>query len=348
MLRRLAFRALLVGAACCAASGAARADAPPVRAVRDAIEVREARCIQRDVLAAEVAGWIKADSIDARLSVVVDGDARSEVSFELARDGAPVGRRTFRTAGVTCPNVMALLSLAIAMAIDATPLAALESTPPAPAPSPTGGRDAAPVATGPANVQAPPARSSSAQGRPPSISAVPRSARVIASLELSALLGVLPRPAIAGAIAVSFALGTHLWLRAASFESTSVDAPLGGGRFDSSIAAGEIEACLSAGSPSLVWRACVGAAFGRLVATGGGFDVPATATLPWTALASRLEALVHLSGPLDLLVFAGQALPLPSPPKLDVKRADGATTLAATTLPAAGFSVGVGPAFQFP
>jgi hypothetical protein len=335
MFRRLVLRGALAGVTWIAAVGAATADPAPTRPVRDAIAVRETSCIQRDVLAAEIAGWIKADSIDSRLLIVVDGDARTEVGFDIARDGTVVGRRTFRTRAVTCPNVTALLSLAIAMAIDATPLTALESTPTAPAPS-------APVTT--VARTATPTTAPASDGPMPSPPAA-RPPRLLASLELSTFFGVLPRPALAGAIAVSVALGAHAWLRAASFDSASVDAPLGGGRFDSSVAGGEVDACLSAGRASLLWRACAGAAFGRVVATGGGFDVPATATLPWAAVTTRVEAILHVGGPFDVMVLAAQALPLPSPPKLDVKRGD--TTVAATTLPAAGLAFGVGPVLQF-
>jgi hypothetical protein len=335
----------MLGVACIAAAATATADPRAVRPVRDAIDVREPSCIQRDALASEVAGWIKADAIDSRLSIVVDGDARSEVGFDLARDGVVVGRRTFRTRGVTCPNVTALLSLAIAMAIDATPLARLESTPTAPPAAGAGGTPAPGTSAAPATT---PTATVSVHASPAPLAFTPprRSPRIVTSLELSTLFGTLPRPAIAGAIAISVALGAHAWLRAASFESATVDSPLGVGRFDSSLAGGEVGLCLSAGAPSLVWRACAGGAFGRLVATGGGFDVPATATVPWAAVTTRVEAIVHVAGPFDVVVLAAQALPLPSPPKLDVKRAD--TTVAATTLPAAGLSFGVGPAFHFP
>jgi hypothetical protein len=134
-------------------------------------------------------------------------------------------------------------------------------------------------------------------------------------------------------------------MRAAAIETTTAGSSLGVGRVDASLAGGELGICLAVTVAGVVWRTCAGALIGRFVATGSGFDQPATTSLPWFAATARVDALVHVSGALSLAAFAEQLFPLPQPPELDVQR--GAEVIASTTLPSAGLAIGLGPVLRF-
>lgn len=283
------------------------------RPLREALVVNPPSCLEASAVAAQVATWLKTDDLDSRLRIVIDGDTASIVEFRVERGGEVVGRRAFDTKGITCPNVTALISLAIAMAIDAV------SLPPPPLAT------HAPTST-----------------RTPGIGA---RAHVTAGVETGLLVGVLPHPALAAAIALGVSFD-NFSLRASGLASAIAGDTLGPGRVDTSLAEAELGVCLALPTTAVLWRGCAGIALGRVSATGSGFEQSTTVSFGWFAGTLRVDALIRVSKAFRVVVFVEPIIPLPNPIEVDVQR--GSSITASRTFPAVGVALGLGPVLQLP
>ncbi len=314
----------------------------PSRPIQDLLHLTEGRCLRRSSLAAGVASWLSRDTIAASITIdaeEIDGGGR----FELRRDGELLGRRTLLRADSSCEELRAALSLAIAVAIDATILDALGAAPPPhptlPAPSPL-----APTPALPWLSPSPPPVSRALPPSPPP-PALPLS-RLSASLEIGVLAGLLPAPAFLISPSLSYAIAMPFEVRLAAVATSSADAALVSGGASFRIAAARLDACALERRAPFVLRVCAGALAGGLSAAGFSYSRSFSPTSPWIAFAGRIDARwAPARGRLGLVV-ALDGLFTPEPHSFEVHDAAG-QTLARAPLSSAGVGITAGPVVTF-
>lgn len=318
---------------------AAQGDTPS-RPVADLLHVTEGRCLNRAQLAAGVASWLGRDTIAASIAIDVQ-EIEGGGQFVLRRDGEVIGRRTLLRADSSCEELRAALSLAIAVAIDATILDALGVPGPAPAPPPS---PPAPTLTLPLPLPLPPPAWSALPARPPP-PAAPAS-RLSASLEIGVLAGLLPAPTFLISPSISYAVIPRFEVHLAGVATSSSTAELLSGGASFRIAAARLDACaVEHGGPFLL-RACAGALAGGLTASGFSYSRSYSPTSPWIAVAGRIDARwVPPRGRLGLVV-ALDGLFTPESHDFEVHDAGG-RTLARATLSSTGVGIAAGPVVTF-
>lgn len=317
--------AIAAGALALAAPRTAGAVERETWPLADAVQVGTLRCARGDELVATIATWLGRDAVDRRLAIVVEDAGEGAVRFVVRRDGEPVAERRFRAARVACADLRAAVGLAIALAIDATVLDAIEGEEAAPAP----GTPAPEAPAGP-RAEAPPAARR--------------------WLEVDALVvgvaGVLPRPGLGGGLGVGVPLAPSWVLRAGAWAAVAATAEVGTGSADVAMVAGEAATCIERplGLPRV--RACGGFAAGRWSARGRGFGVNHAAALPWVAATGGLELRVPLADGLGLSTRLDGYVPVVRP--VLEERDERGTPLAATEPPPAGVRASVGVTVAFP
>jgi hypothetical protein len=294
---------------------AARADDRPLA---DAITVaRASDCLEHGALLEHVRTWLRSDRVDARLAIVVH-EEEVGASFVITRDGAPVAVRRFDRLPHGCPDRRAALGLAVALALDAAVLDALEA--------------AAPPADSPVAVEEERGDAST-------------DVALELALEAQALFEVLPEVAAGwqlGARVVvgdSFEVGAHAWL-------TSVaGADLSAGRVSVQLSGGRLDLCARRRVDSIALRGCAGVAAGA--AFGTGLDLPgARATVVgFAGLLGRVAVSIPLTDWLALELAGDGWLSLWRP-RFDVVDPNG-VPVASAELPAGGAVASVGFSTRF-
>ncbi|MEM9456107.1 MAG: hypothetical protein AAGF11_18135 [Myxococcota bacterium] len=106
---------------------------PELPAVADALSLDPgATCLEHDRLTEQVVSWLERDQIDPRLSVVVEGNPTEAhtVHITLWTHGKVIAERVFAPGPHRCEDLHAVVSLAIAHALDATVLESVGSSAP--------------------------------------------------------------------------------------------------------------------------------------------------------------------------------------------------------------------------
>ena len=323
----------------------ARGDTPS-RPITELLHVTEGRCLRGRELAADVASWLGRGTVAATMSIDVQ-EMESGGQFVLRRDGEVIGRRALLRADSSCEELRAALSLAIAVAIDATILDALGVPNAAPAP-------ALPVQTVTLQLPLPPPLlpppppppwSAPPPPQPPLPPAAPAS-RFSASLEIGVLAGLLPAPAFLISPSLSYAVAPRFEARLAALATSSSDAALLSGGAGFRIAAARLDACALQPQGSLMLRACAGALVGGLTASGFSYSRTFSPTSPWLAFAGRIDARwVPARGSVGVVV-AVDGLFAPEAHSFEVHDAGG-QILARASLPSAGVGITAGPVVTF-
>lgn len=234
----------------------------------------DATCLTRAALVEHTATWLGTDRIDARQTILIelsDGERR-DVGFVLLRAGQARARRRFAQLPAACADRRAALSLALAIALDASVLERLSAP-------------ASPIA--PADVSAAPAPPAPAVSAPV---ASPLSARwgLRVGLALGVEVGSLPRPSALGGLDI--ALARPGWeLRVGVVATVASDAPLLDGGVRTQLVSGGVAGCLDRGVGAVEFAGCFGPRVGRVWGRGRGFATSLTTRLPWVALAAGLE-----------------------------------------------------------
>lgn len=300
------------------------ADEPPRRRVADVLLVQDSRCFDRASLAAAVEAWLKEPSIDPRLAIEVDAPdvAGGTISFRLRRDGRVVGERRLPAIVESCASLTAMVSLTVALAIDATLFDDLR--PPELRPR-----------VGHEPVVPPPPQPSSAQARRVGLDV---------DLEGAMFVGLLPRPVAGAGVGVEVLLAPLLGFRVDATATAASLVPVGSGTASATLLAAGAGPCLSPFALRPLLRTCAGIRLGELTATGVGYATSETARLPWAAATFRVDSSVPLA-PRTYLRVSFDAFAAFSRPEL-VQESGGAVA-AARSLPAAGFGLGAGPAITF-
>lgn len=267
-------------------------------------------CLAPDALAEQVASWLGRDDADARLRIEVRarGDPPALVEFFVAVDGVPRAQRDFTNLPVACGDVRAVVSLAIALAIDATLLEG--------------------IGVGPVEEAV----------------RFERQARV--ALEAMGSAGLVPDLVVGGDLAWEVAWSERFESRVGVLVTAPAEAGLDPGRVQRWLAAGHAEVCLARSLGAERMRACVGPAAGVLLARGHAFDRPRSTQLPWVAVSARIDARFPLGAGVDLGLALEGFVPIVRP-RLVVEGPGGAGVVAAEDASPVGFAVAIGPAFAF-
>jgi hypothetical protein len=318
----------------------------PSLPVAERLHVTGDRCLDRAQMAAGVASWLGRGTMAAQLSIEVeeiDGGGR----FVLRRDGAVLGQRTLLRADSSCAELRAALTLAIAVAIDATILDALGITTPAPAPPLLPAALPPPPPLPPATSTLPLPPSTSPPSPPPAPTVAWRDRpRLSASVEIGALLGLLPQPAFLVAPAVAYAPAPAFEVRLAGMFTSAGSAELLGGGASFRIAAARLDVCAVEPLGPIVVHTCLGALAGGLFASGFSYSRTYSPTSAWIAVAGRVDGRwLPERGRLGVTV-ALDGLFVPESRSFEVHDALG-RTLASVPLPSAGLAITAGPVLTF-
>jgi hypothetical protein len=219
------------------------------------------------------------EAADASVSVVVE-HVDAAIEFAILRSGQDVGRRRFDRLPQQCPDRVAALSLAIAIALDGRVLERITGEP---APAPVAPE---PVAEEPEPVPAPP--------DPP-----PTDVGVSFSVSAGASAGALPSWVGTGRFAFRFD-----W-RALSVELGGVGtllskSNLGAGMLDTRLFAGSLDVCLARAHRRTKLLGCVGASLGRVMGEGRGFATSLGTTLWWGSVDPSLSIAWPIDSPVRL------------------------------------------------
>ncbi|MCC7538869.1 MAG: hypothetical protein IT379_21770 [Deltaproteobacteria bacterium] len=252
------------------------------RDVRDAVSTPDgAACLGRGDVAERVAQWLGRDVVDGALSIVVEiADAEErDVAFVIVRGDEVIARRRFPSLPSACGDRRAVLSLAIAIAIDATVLDALgvaSSEPPPP--SRLERSPAAAMSADAARPSPPPARGVRrrvpAAGRRGS-----RPLRFVAVAYAGASAGLLPVPALFGGASLELRIADRWALRVGGHATAITDVPLGRGAAESQLLVGRGDGCALVPVGVLGIELCAGVLAGVLEARGRGYTHPASTRL---------------------------------------------------------------------
>lgn len=312
-LRRCRAAALVLWVAVLPRAATAQ-DQPPApeatRPLHEALYVSfDGRCLRQGPLVARVARWLQRTDVDARLSITVEGyeDPELRVWFAMERDGKSVSVRRFENVPGGCDELAGALSLAIALAIDATILDRVAEPQPPPPPPPAPERRIAIVA------------------------------------EPQLLWRVLPAAAYAARLGVGAGLGERIAVEASFVLTETVQTAVASGDARVALAAGRLDACHGPLAGRVRPRACAGVLAGRVGAAGVGFSPSLADGVLWAAGVARAELRLGLSSVVSLTLAVDGFVAL-ARPSLAVEGVAG-QTVASRRLPAVGAAGGIGLAF---
>jgi hypothetical protein len=331
-------------------TGPARAQDPPAdRPVAEALRVAPDACLDRDRLAAHVAGWIHRDRLDRRIAIDVarDEGPSGGVTLTLIRDDQVVGERRLAIPGVPCEEARAAVGLAIAVAIDNTLLQSLQEGAPPPAlPSVAAPTLPLPVT---ASRTAPPSPDPHEEPPADPVPRAPQRTGLGMSIDVAAMAG--PLPSLVFGVAPAFEIVPHprIEIRLGALATTPSTFSLGTGRVAAEIFTGRADGCAvlpvgapRAARPPLRLHLCAGLLAGAIhTSVVSGLAPSPSPTAPWVAAALRFDVRVALTERLGLRLAVDGLAPL-TRPDVEATLPDG--TVADThPLAPAGFAVAIGP-----
>ncbi|MCS6799559.1 MAG: hypothetical protein NZ898_13730 [Myxococcota bacterium] len=327
-LRRVVWTCACVGLASLA--GAASAGAQARRPLGESVSVSSSAaddCLVHAPLVEAIGAWLNRAELDARLLVLVEASERT-ASFTVMRDGEITARRRFERLPSTCADRRALVSLAVALALDHTLLDVLAAEPSpvtdSPHEAPTEGD-----ATPPTAVTSDAARHGTARARPTS--------------DWTASIGAWVGPRIArtgmGAVALSLGIDralsspgasrAHVRLEIAA--SDEHERGLDRGVLLSRWIAARLAGCLAHDLGGARVEGCAGLESGLLLARGSGYDENRSVTLGFAAGLLAAGLVVPVAAGLEVAA-RGQAAVAPSSLRLEVRALDGRLLESATVL----------------
>jgi hypothetical protein len=326
---------LLVTVASLAWHTRARADD---RALGDAVVAPGGdACLGREALAEAVAAWLGTDRVGARTSVLVQpvgpsGRGAERLEVVLLEGDEVRATRRFERLPRACPDRRAIVSLAIALAIDADVLVRAGAAP---------GDASGAGSRGASGQRARAARSA------PTVDVSGRSAprrgrgvvRLALAIEGGGAFGLVQAPVGTLAVDAALRLGPRVSVSLAGLASSLASGDLGVGTASLRLAGGRALACALEPVGALVAALCGGALVAAALAEGRGFDRDARDLAPLVAALTRVELGVRVATGLTLYAAADGVLALVRP-RLIVHGDGGA--VAAETTPPLGVAVVAG------
>jgi hypothetical protein len=268
------------------------------------------RCVTEAALVERIRGWLGRNTVDARLAIRVKRD-EDRLSFDVVKPGEAPATRQFTELPQSCSDRLSAVSLALALAIDATLLETLG------VPAPT----------------EPPARPSAPGPR--------TGTGWIVGVDAAAQLwwNVLP------ALTTGFQAGLSIRHEGLALEGSFIgslrsDSVLASGRADARLLGGRLDGCLHREWGRFAVRGCAALAAGRVSAVGQGFDQSLSSNLPWVAGLLRVAGRARVAGPLGLQVAVDGVFPVVRP-ELEVRDTTG-FLVDSRSFAAAGIMAGAG------
>jgi hypothetical protein len=295
-------------------------------------------CIDRDGLVEAVAAWLGTDRVQPRLSVLVQVSEPSRpgrpLVVVLLEDGAPRATRAFDRLPRACSDRRAIVSLAIALAMDANLLSRT-------APSEVRGESFRPGAEAEETRAGGSNRPAPAPRVPPAAAPRPDDGlRLALGLEVAAGFGLLSAPiALVAADVVSF-LGRRASLVLGGVASSTASSTLGAGVAMARLVGGRGFACLSRPSGTVSATLCGGALVAAVIAEGRGYDHDRRDVAPLVDGLARAQIGVRLGAGVEVHVAVDGALGLVRP--RFVVQAGGHRTAAASSVPPVGLALSAG------
>jgi hypothetical protein len=291
----------------------------------------------RERLAAHLVMWLERDRIDAGLSVEVVGDPDDPhaATFVIARDAVRASPRALGRIPDDCQALHAAVALAVAVAVDASVWdAALQATPPTPAP---------PTSSG-ALTEAPSEPPALAPARPVEPPASPRDRtgpRALARLGGSLAVGLTDGAAYGGNVGTILRLRRPIDLELAGTALVGPHGALAGGRVRAVLGHVDARVCGRLEPRIAVLRACVATGVGAVQVSGRTYAEARTTTVPWVALGPSFDVAIPRSG---RVAFAAMLeLWVPVLRTNMVALGEGGAPVAAKGLPPLGAVLSVGP-----
>lgn len=269
---------------------------PQQRPLAEAMQVSEGPCIEHARLAQLTASWLGYEAIDRRLEIAVELHGDDSVAFELRNDGEVKVEREM-PAPPDCADRHAALALAIAMAIDASVLAAAApQTPPTPMPPTT--EQVERDADAPELV-----------ARERAVAATPRT-RIDVFAGAFAGFELVPGVSFGGRLGVGIGAAPWLDVEVEALAAGGLPFAIGPGEVQPTLAGGAVSVCPARRWSRFQLRLCVAAAGAAVVARGRGFDESRTITLPWVGGRATGDARFRIGEIVWLGIVAGFVAPI--------------------------------------
>ena len=292
----------------------------------------EGDCLTREALLESIQAWLRRDTLEAELSLVVDATAPGASIVVLERGEVRATRR-FDALPASCADQRAVLGLAIAIAIDAALVERLVTTPQVPR---------APVAAPPTPASLDPVESPPTPASPVAPELAEQAPALVVELgvEGGLALGVLPDASARAAVSGSLLLDGSLRFTLGAFVTSPSTQVLGSGQVRALLAGGRLDACVVRADRIVDVAGCIGVALGSLMAEGQGFAESYAVAMPYVAPMARLELTAWLDSLLGLHL-AVDALYQLADLRLRVLDSSGASR-AEAVLPSAGVVIAAG------
>lgn len=289
-----------------------------------------ATCLDRATLLADILSWRDTDRVDHRVTIRVRGSDSNAGSLEFVveLDGEIVAERPFHPAPADCTDLHAVVSLAIAIALDDTLAGELGIVDPL-----------APVE------QVQPGDGDLPRERKPRPTPDRRGPGLAVTAAGAMFAGLTPRLSAGGLVSFDIRPRDHVDVRLGLLATHLPSFELDSGRVAATVAAGRVDLCWGTEPIAVRLRVCGGLAGGATVSRGTGFTTNFRQTTPWLAGLVGIDLAAHLVGPLGLELRVEGVFPFQRT-RLDV-RSEGGQLLASEVFPVAGVLVAVGPRFEF-
>lgn len=333
----------IAGALLLLSSSFASAQPKPDRPIVEAIAAAPDACFDGNSLADSIATWLGKKSIDSRISILVRRPLADSVRFTVEREQKLVGERDLAVGTLPCPDLRAAVSLAIAIAIDATLLDSLGIQPPVTTPSERDAEATEPPSS-PPPVVAPSPPAIVDRPRPQPRGPKPPTHGLALGVEATTLFAVLPGPALGASPRIGYAPTEWLDLRVSALGTTRAQTVVGGGTASASLFAGRAEACVLEGLTEVRAGGCVGGSVGSYAAEGAGLAPAYSTNVRWAAVTARAEARYPVHTSLALLVGITAFVPVLRP-ELQVVDIQG-QIVDTWQAPPVGFGVSIGGDLQ--
>lgn len=305
-------------------------------------------CLDPQTLAGTVSSWLGEEQVDGRVQVQVWG-SRGVVGFRLLQAHAVVAERTFDPAPEACPDLHAVVGLAIAMAIDANVLESIGIPAPEPGPAaepePEPDPDPEPATPDPEPASAVPPPTEPTKPDTPAPAARLGIAGV---LEPAFLVEVAPGLGVGGRARVELGPLPALDIRMGLEVGYAPPQPFPGadGSLDALLVAGRVDLCGAAQLRRVRLRGCAGAAAGALHGRGRDFTEDAASTLPWMAVVIGVDGAISVGARAFIGFGADGYIPIVRPRFTVVGSAPGAEATRAVSPIGGAFFVGPGLRFR--
>lgn len=311
-------------------------------AVADALVVEPgATCLEHDRLSEQVVGWLGADALDPRLTVVVEGDDIEvrTLRFTLRDRGRVLAEREFSPGPSRCDDLHAVVALAIALAVDATVLETTGVAEPEPQPEPRPEPEPQPEPQPEPKLETSPDEPVPGSPAHVDLSSPPPRWELRGQLRGLLAYGVPPEVGGGGMLGLELShkslVDLQLGVQATSSGSERID----GGRLAVTLVGGRVDACVGPRIGEIRPRGCLGLLVGSALAEGQGFSTDYRVALPWAAGTFGGDVRVGLT-PRVRLSFGLEGLVTVVRPVFDLREGPEARTL--RELPRFGALFGVG------